>query len=154
MLYLKEGDVVKAKKVFEDGLVEGGGDEYSSRIELGAALCSVRLGDEENARAHFDRSITSDHSHAHAWQAWSIMEIKAANFTVAKTLIECGLKNCPDHGALWQVCASMENRQGNIEQVRGSGERRLERSYSILPIRNFQLVAALLALAHTAFVHN
>jgi len=32
-------------------------------------------------------------------------------------------------------------------------ERRLERSDSILPIRNIELVATLLALANTAFLH-
>ncbi|GMH46294.1 hypothetical protein TrRE_jg754, partial [Triparma retinervis] len=134
MLYLKEGSVVKAKKVFEEGMGEGVEGKSSSRLELGAALCAVRLGDEELARVYFDKSITSDPLHAHAWQAWSIMEIKADNLTVAKTLVECGLSNRPDHGALWQVYASLENKQGNTLQAKGLLFRGIEMCRDHVPL--------------------
>lgn len=45
----------------------------------------------------------ADPSHAHAWQAWGVMECRAGNHSVARTLWESGLKNCPRHGPLWQV---------------------------------------------------
>jgi len=135
MLLLKEGEVVKAKKVFEEGLLEEGvGGAARSRLELGAALCSVRLGDEEQSRSYFDKSITSDPMHGHAWQAWSIMEIKADNLAVAKTLVECGLKNCPEHGALWQVYASLVNRQGNAGQAKRILVRGIERCRNHTPL--------------------
>ncbi|GMI22132.1 hypothetical protein TrCOL_g12458 [Triparma columacea] len=113
MLYLKEGSVVKAQTTFTSGIVPGVSGSRASRLLLGAALCASRLGDLELARSNFDKAVQEDGKHAHAYQAWSIMEIKADNFTVAKTLVECGLANCPNHGALWQVYASLENRLGN-----------------------------------------
>jgi len=90
--------------------------------------------------------------------------------------LESVVKNCPVRDidkALRVICDFYMSRineaqiaksrdEGQGEHVKGGDEveeevkleRRLERSDSILPIRNIQLVAALLALAHTAFLHN
>ena len=62
------------------------------------------------------------------------MEIKADNLTVAKTLIECGLSNRPDHGALWQVYASLENKQGNTLQAKGLLFRGIEMCRDHVPL--------------------
>ncbi|CAN0442150.1 unnamed protein product, partial [Ectocarpus sp. 13 AM-2016] len=48
-------------------------------------------------------STKADPSHAHAWQAWGLMETRAGNFKVARSLWERGLKANPTHGPLWQV---------------------------------------------------
>jgi len=45
----------------------------------------------------------ADQAHAQAWQAFGVMEMRAGNFRSAKLLFECGLKNSPTHGALWQA---------------------------------------------------
>ncbi|CAN0402966.1 unnamed protein product, partial [Laminaria digitata] len=45
----------------------------------------------------------ADPSHAHAWQAWGVMEGRLGNYEVARSLWESGLKANPLHGPLWQV---------------------------------------------------
>lgn len=89
-----------AKDVFNQGLWHC---RSSSPLLLGVAQCESRLGNEQNARATFERAIKADESHAQAWQAFGVMEMRAGNYRSAKTLFECGLKNAPNHGALWQA---------------------------------------------------
>ena len=115
MLELKSGQIVNAKDVFDHGIEHYGN---SSQLLLGAALCAVKLGQQESARHLFKRSITADKRHAHAWQAWGVMELRAGNLRVAKTLFENGLRNSPNHGPLWHSYASLESKTGNVSGAR------------------------------------
>ena len=87
MLELNSNRVVEAKVVFEDGINRHGN---SSQLLLGAAFCEVKLGREGLARVYFERSVHADRKHAQAWQSWGVMEMKAGNYKVGKTLFECG----------------------------------------------------------------
>lgn len=40
---------------------------------------------------------------AQAWQSWGVVETRAGNYKIAKTLFECGIRNDPSHDALWQA---------------------------------------------------
>jgi len=115
MLELKRNKVVCAKQVFVDGI-----DRYgnSSQLLLGAALCDVKLGQQNSARQYFKHSVLADRNHAHAWHAWGIMEQRTGNFRMAKTLYENGLQSSPKHGPLWHSYASMERRLGNLTNSR------------------------------------
>lgn len=53
--------------------------------------------------SHVNSRTQADPSHAHAWQAWGLMETRAGNYDVARSLWERGLKAVPMHGPLWQV---------------------------------------------------
>ena len=100
MLELNSHRLERAKSVFENGIKRHGD---SSQLLLGAALCEVRLGNENGARDLFEQAVNADQKHAHAWQTWGVMEMRAGNLMVAKTLFECGIKSNPRHGALWQA---------------------------------------------------
>jgi tetratricopeptide (TPR) repeat protein len=115
MLELNSNHPIDALAVFKDGIARFGN---SSRLLLGAALCEVKLGNEGSARILFEKSVKSDERHAHAWQAWGVMEMRAGNWKSAQTLFECGLKSAPQHGALWHAYATMEGRLGNVENAR------------------------------------
>lgn len=115
MLELNSQRVSDAKLVFQEGIKRHGN---SSQLLLGAALCEIRLGNEETARTIFERSVNADRKHAHAWQAWAVMEMRAGNYAEAKTLFECGIQSCPKHGALWQAYGYMESKLGNFDVAR------------------------------------
>jgi len=100
MLELNSNRPKEALGVFTDGIARYGN---SSQLLLGAALCEVKLGNQERARDLFERSVLNDHKHAQAWQAWGVMEMKAGNVGTARKLFEIGIKSCPKHGALWQA---------------------------------------------------
>ena len=61
----------------------------------------------DSARELFRRAVRSNAKHAHAWQAWGVFEAKQSNLKAARTLFEAGLRECPDHCALWQVMLGM-----------------------------------------------
>ena len=115
MLELNSKRIVEAQKVFLDGLKNY---ERCSQLLLGAALCEVKLGSIDKARALFEGAVRADKKHAQAWQAWGVMEARDGNFTVAKTLFEAGLKSSPRHGALWHAYGVLEGRLGNIQAAR------------------------------------
>jgi tetratricopeptide (TPR) repeat protein len=115
MLELNSNRPAESMKVFQDGIERYGN---SSQLLLGAALCQVKLGNEQRARELFERSVAQDHRHAQAWQAWGVMEMRSGNLKTAKILLECGIKCAPRHGALWQAYAVMETRVGNIRNAR------------------------------------
>jgi len=100
MLELNSQNLAEAKQIFASGLKRHGG---TSQLLLGAALCEVRLGNENGARVLFEQAVHADEKHAHAWQSWGVMEMRAGNFVTAKMLFECGIKSNPRHGALWQA---------------------------------------------------
>jgi tetratricopeptide (TPR) repeat protein len=98
MLELNSNRPGDALSIFQDGLSRCGN---SSQLLLGSALCEMRLGKEDAARALFERSVLNDKKHAQAWQAWGVMETRAGDFKTASTLFQCGIRNAPNHGALW-----------------------------------------------------
>ncbi|OEU08376.1 TPR-like protein [Fragilariopsis cylindrus CCMP1102] len=115
MLELNSNRPLDAFGIFMDGLDRCGN---SSQLLLGAALCEMRMGKDEGARGFFERSVVADNKHAHAWQAWGVMETKAGHFHRAAALFQKGIKNAPWHGSLWHGYASLEVRRDNIENAR------------------------------------
>jgi tetratricopeptide (TPR) repeat protein len=89
-----------ALETFREGIERFGN---SSQLLLGAALCNLKLGNEDKARVLFEQSVLSDRKHAQAWQAWGTMETRAGNFKTATTLFKCGIKSAPTYGALWHA---------------------------------------------------
>jgi tetratricopeptide (TPR) repeat protein len=100
MLELRCNRAADAKLVFLDGIQRHGG---TSQLLLGAALCELKLGNENRARLLFEQAVTADRKHAQAWQSWGVIEMRAGNYKLAKTLFELGLQNDATHGALWQA---------------------------------------------------
>ena len=43
------------------------------------------LGKQAEARGHFKQAVQADEKHAHAWQAWGVMESRAGNPALART---------------------------------------------------------------------
>lgn len=115
MLELNSNHPSKALGVFKDGIKFYGN---SSQLLLGAALCEIKLGGEDNARSLFERSVEANDRHAQAWQAWAVMEMRAGNWKTAETLFQCGVKQAPKHGALWLAYAIAEGRMGNSGKAR------------------------------------
>ncbi len=110
MLELNCNQPAEAKAIFKTGIEQHGG---SSQLLLGAALAEVKLGNDDEARKLFERSVTVDQKHAQAWQTWGVFEMRTGNYKVAKTLFECGIKNDPEHGALWQAYGKSCNNRIN-----------------------------------------
>jgi tetratricopeptide (TPR) repeat protein len=115
MLELNRNDPSSALDLFLEGIRRYGN---SSRLLLGAALCEVKLGNQDKARVLFEQSVLNDEKHSQAWQAWGVMEMRAGNVNTARTLFECGIKSTPRHGALWQAFATMESRLGDVAAAR------------------------------------
>jgi Tfp pilus assembly protein PilF len=98
MLELNSNRPSVALEIFNEGLKRYGN---SSQLLLGAALCEMRMGKDDSARALFEMSVLNDRKHAQAWQAWGVMETRAGEFDTASTLFQCGIRSAPNHGALW-----------------------------------------------------
>jgi len=82
----------------------------------------------ERARDYFKRAVIADTSHAHAWQAWAVFELRMNNKDNARKLFQRGLKYCPSHGALWQAFAVLEMLEGNFPRARSLFEKGIETS--------------------------
>jgi tetratricopeptide (TPR) repeat protein len=115
MVELNSHRAAVALDVFVDGMQRYGN---SSQLLLGAALCSVQMGNEKSARTWFEQAVTADEKHAQAWRAWGMMEMRAGNWKTAQTLFECGIRSAPRHGALWHAYGLLESRLGNSEASR------------------------------------
>lgn len=83
MLKLNSHRLERAKSVFENRIKRHGD---SSQLFLGAASCEVRVRNENGARELFQQAVNADQKYAHAWQTWGVMEMRAGNLMVAKTL--------------------------------------------------------------------
>jgi tetratricopeptide (TPR) repeat protein len=163
MLELNSNRPLDAFDIFMDGLDRCGN---SSQLLLGAALCEMRMGKDEGARGFFERSIVADNKHAHAWQAWGVMETKAGHFNRAAALFQKGIKNAPWHGSLWHGYASLEVRRDNIENARtlftgglkkaGNGIFALYQGWAILELRegNYEMARKLISEALTRNKQN
>lgn len=104
-----------AVEAFEEGLRRS---PSSSRLRLGVAIGHGAQGQHEKARGLFLLAVQADPAHAHAWQAWGVMESRLGNTQVARDLYRRGLRRCPDHAALWQASAKLEGESGEIERAR------------------------------------
>jgi len=115
MLELTTNRPAEAKKIFGTAI-----DRYgvSSQLLLGAAMCEVKLGNENKARQLFRKAVNADRKHVQAWQSWGVMETRAGNYHIAKTLFEYGIQNDKSHGALWQAYATLERRRGDIDAAK------------------------------------
>lgn len=131
MLELNRNRPTDSIKVFQEGI-----DRYgnSSQLLLGAALCQIKLGNEEKARELFELSVLNDERHAHAWQAWGVMEMRAGNVKTAIELFECGIKSAPYHGALWQAYATLESRLGHVDTARALFTKGIKRAPKHIPL--------------------
>ena len=149
MIELKcNNNPLAAKEVLEQGLWHS---RNSPQLLLAMALCESRLGNENTARAMFERSLRADQCHAQAWQAFGFMEMMAGNFHTAKTLFECGLKNSPTHGALWQAYGTLESWKGDVAKARllfAAGIEKcpqhvpLYQSWAVLELRSGDVITA------------
>jgi len=112
---LQQRQLAAALEAFEEGLQR---TPASSQLLLGVAIVHSQLGHFERARAMFLRSVQADASHAHAWQAWGVMEARMGNAEVARDLYRRGLRRCPQHAALWSATARLEGEAGELERAR------------------------------------
>jgi tetratricopeptide (TPR) repeat protein len=162
MLELNSHRPAVALEVFVDGMQRYGN---SSQLLLGAALCSVQLGDEKSARTWFEQAVSADEKHAQAWRAWGMMEMRAGNWKTAQTLFECGIRSAPRHGALWHAYGVLESRLGNSEASRVLFEKGIQvaphhvalyQSWAALEVRegHFDVAKALIARGLTRDKRN
>lgn len=124
-LELRLRNATVARKIFSDAL-----QRYprNSPVLVGAGLAhaaSTRgsLIDEKAARAFFKRAVAADPSHAHAWQAWGVFELRQGRREASEALFRRGLRMCPTHGALWQAWGVLEMSNGKVEKARKLFER-------------------------------
>jgi len=115
MLHLNSNRAADAKRVFLAALER---NSTSSQLLLGAALCELKLGNEERARSLLRDSLRADKHHVQACHAWASMEVRAGNTQEATTLFEYGLEIAPTYGSLWCAYATMESRLGRSTKAR------------------------------------
>lgn len=120
MLEIAEKNVPEARKVFQDAMKRY---PRNSRILVGAAIawsasCQKAMTDEARARDLFKRAVAADPTHAHAWQAWGVFELRRGRADAAQALFRRGLRLCPSHGALWQGWGVLETARGNFGKAR------------------------------------
>ncbi|CAN8068532.1 unnamed protein product [Agarophyton chilense] len=120
MLELQQRQVRVARRVFHDALKRY---PRNSRVLVGAALahaasCSRTHAEEEEAVEFFKRAVGADPTHAHAWQAWGVFELRRGRPDAAQALFKRGLRLCPSHGALWQAWGVLETSRGDFSKAR------------------------------------
>eukprot|EP00177_Eucheuma_denticulatum_P006244 GFKZ01011386.1.p1 GENE.GFKZ01011386.1~~GFKZ01011386.1.p1 ORF type:complete len:872 (+),score=119.49 GFKZ01011386.1:84-2618(+) len=120
MLEVAEKNVKDARRVFRDALKRY---PQNSRILVGAALaeaasCHRTGADETAARDLFKRAVVADPTHAHAWQAWGVFELRRGREDAGQALFRRGLRLCPTHGALWQAWGVLETLRGDFAKAR------------------------------------
>ncbi len=115
MLEIHGRHLPSARKYFAKGL-----HHYprNSQLLLGAALTEVQIGELGKGREFFQASVNADKYHAHAWQAWGVMEQREGRFVVARALFKAGIREVPRHAALWVAYGLMEAKLGNITKAR------------------------------------
>lgn len=120
MLELGLRNATAARRVFLDALTRY---PRNSRVLVGAALAHSTsfpgvMADEATARDFFKRAVAADPTHAHAWQAWGVFELRRGRKDAAEALFRRGLRMCPMHGALWQAWGVLETSNGDFERAR------------------------------------
>lgn len=120
-LELSQRRVCDARDVFARAL-----QRYprNSRLLVGAALAAGSTGgDGSGARALFKRAVAADPTHAHAWQAWAVFELRCDRSDAADALFQRGLRLCPTHPALWQAWGVLHAEKGAHAHARRIFER-------------------------------
>ena len=125
MLELADKQILEARNVFKSALKRY---PRNSRLLVGAAMayagsCPTVRADEIRCREYFRRAIGADPTHAHAWQAWGVFELRQGRLDAALALFKRGLRLCPGHGALWQAWGVLETSRGNFDRARQLFER-------------------------------
>ncbi|CDF32431.1 TPR repeat-containing protein [Chondrus crispus] len=120
MLELTEKRVIEARQLFKNALKRY---PRNSRVLVGAALaeaasCPQYIADKNSARDFFKRAVAADPTHAHAWQAWGVFELRSGREDAARALFRRGLRLCPSHGALWQAWGVLEAAKGDFGKAR------------------------------------
>ncbi|KAI0564125.1 TPR repeat containing protein [Gracilaria domingensis] len=120
MLELQQRQVRDARRVFHDALKRY---PRNSRVLVGAALahaasCSSTHSEVKEAVEFFKRAVGADPTHAHAWQAWGVFELRRGRPDAAQALFRRGLRLCPSHGALWQAWGVLETSRGDFSKAR------------------------------------
>eukprot|EP00900_Chrysochromulina_parva_P012275 jgi/Chrpa1/21048/Chrysochromulina_OHIO_Genome00009061-RA len=128
---LQQRRLPEALAAFENGLSRR---PCSSLLLLGVAIVHGQMGAFDEGRSFFLRAVQADPSHAHAWQAWGVMEARLGHADVARDLYQRGLRRCPDHGALWQASAKLEAETGHPERARRLFRQGAERCPSHAPL--------------------
>ena len=70
---LQQRQLSQSLSAFQEGLARR---PCSSQLLLGAAIVHGQMGHFEDGRQYFLRAVQADPSHAHAWQAWGVMEAR------------------------------------------------------------------------------
>jgi tetratricopeptide (TPR) repeat protein len=150
-LELHAHNATAARAAFAAGLLRC---PNNSPLLLGAALAEVKLGCLTEARAFFRQAVRADKAHAHAWQAWGVLEAREGNVETSRSLFEGGLRAVPTHSALWQAYGLMEIAGGNVERARSlfkagidrcrghTSVVRLQQAWAVLDMRSGDLDAA------------
>lgn len=120
MLELSQRNIVEARRVFDNAKKRY---PRNSRVLVGAALSqaassSITRADDLQARDLFKHAVAADPTHAHAWQAWGVFELRRGRTDAAQALFRRGLRLCPTHGALWQAWGVLETARGNFRRAR------------------------------------
>eukprot|EP00178_Gracilaria_changii_P003659 TRINITY_DN1549_c0_g1_i1.p1 TRINITY_DN1549_c0_g1~~TRINITY_DN1549_c0_g1_i1.p1 ORF type:complete len:1156 (-),score=158.64 TRINITY_DN1549_c0_g1_i1:231-3698(-) len=120
MLELQQRQVREARRVFLDALKRY---PRNSRVLVGAALahaasCPRTHSEEQQAVEFFKRAVAADPTHAHAWQAWGVFELRRGRPDAGQALFRRGLRLCPSHGALWQAWGVLETSRGDFSKAR------------------------------------
>lgn len=120
MLELAERRVLEARQLFRSALKRY---PRNSRVLVGAALAEAAsspqdVADPVSAREFFKRAVAADPTHAHAWQAWGVFELRNGREDAARALFRRGLRLCPSHGALWQAWGVLETAKGDFGKAR------------------------------------
>lgn len=128
MMELSLRNVREARCAFLDALKRY---PRNSRVLVGAALAHAAAGpgaipDSNAARGFFKHAVAADPSHAHAWQAWGVFELRNGQNDSAEALFKRGLRMCPNHGALWQAWGVLETNNGNFVRARKLFQRGVE----------------------------
>jgi tetratricopeptide (TPR) repeat protein len=150
-LELHAHNATAARAAFAAGLLRC---PNNSPLLLGAALAEVKLGCLAEARAFFRQAVRADKAHAHAWQAWGVLEAREGNVETSRSLFEGGLRAVPTHSALWQAYGLMEIAAGHVERARNlfkagidrcrghTSVVRLQQAWAVLDMRSGDIDAA------------
>ncbi|KAJ1626592.1 hypothetical protein T492DRAFT_909996 [Pavlovales sp. CCMP2436] len=106
----------------------------SSPLLLGRARVRIARGDVDGARKVLRQAVNADAAHAHAWQAWGLMEKAQGNTQVAIDLFKRGLAHSPEHGALWQAYGKLEAERRNASGARSLFKQGLQQAPDHAPL--------------------
>lgn len=156
MVELSRRRVTAARAVFASALRRY---PRNSRLLVGAALAAAAAGPGASepaqtgkARDWFKRAVAADPTHAHAWQAWAVFELRCGRPDAAEALFQRGLRLCPSHAALWQAWGVLHAEAGSFRKARSifargskastAGSAHLFQAWACMEVRCGNLVRA------------